>query len=97
MERVKSLQVKAEIRWERTPLGIEHRRRELRTQFPEADLSKFRDLQANTGQIVELAFDEKRIRLRIEDVGDSEDLRIWDGKRFILHNRYDLALIAAAT
>ncbi len=90
MERVESLQLTAEIRWERTPLGIEHRRRELRTQFPEADLSQMRDLRAHTSQIVELAFDRKRIRLRIEDVGDSEDLRIWDGKRFILHNRYDL-------
>jgi thiol-disulfide isomerase/thioredoxin len=86
-----SLQLKAEIRWERTPLGLEQRRRELRTQFPDADLSQFRDLQAHTSQIVELAFDRNRIRLRIEDVGDSEDLRIWDGKRFILHNRYDLA------
>ena len=91
IDRAQSLQLKAEIRWERTPLGLEQRRRELRTQFPDSDLSKFRDLEANTSQIVELAFDKKRIRLRIEDVGDSEDLRIWDGKRFILHNRYDLA------
>jgi thiol-disulfide isomerase/thioredoxin len=91
IDRVESLRLTAEIRWERTPLGIEQRRRELRRQFPDADLSQFRDLQAHTSQIVELAFDRKRIRLRIEDVGESEDLRIWDGKRFILHNRYDLA------
>ncbi len=90
IERVESLQLKAEIRWERTPRGVEHRRRKLRKQFPDADLAKFRDLYFHTSQIVELAFDKARIRRRIEDVGDSEDLRIWDGKRFILHNRYDL-------
>ncbi len=88
IDRIESLSLKAEIRWERTPRGVEYRRRELRKQFPNADLGKFRELYFHTEQVVEQAFDRERIRLRIEDIGHAEDLRIWDGKRFILRNRY---------
>jgi len=91
IERVESLQLKAGSRWERTPRGIEHRRRELRKQFPEADLSSFRDLQPHTTKIVELAFDRARVGLLDRQVGFNDDLRIWDGKRFTLYNRYDLS------
>jgi thiol-disulfide isomerase/thioredoxin len=89
IERVASLQLKAENHWERPPRGIEQRRRELQKQFPGADLSSLRDWQPRGTTIVELGFDRARVRLRVQQVGFEDDLRIWDGKRFILHNSYD--------
>src|SRR5262249_30075913 len=74
---------------ERSPRDIDRRRRALQKQFPKADLSKFHDLQPRTTTIVEQAFDKARVRLRIRQAGFMDDLRIWDGKRFILHNLYD--------
>ena len=91
IERVESIRLKAIVLWERTPRGIEQKRRELQKHHPDADLAKSRDLRVQTRQIIELAYDKARIRLRVEDVGDREDLRIWDGKRFILRNRDEMA------
>jgi thiol-disulfide isomerase/thioredoxin len=89
IERVDSIELKALIRWQHTPRGVEHRRRELEAQFPNVDVAGFRDLRVGTRQVVEMAYDKARVRLRVEQVGDSEDLRIWDGKRFVLRSRYD--------
>jgi thiol-disulfide isomerase/thioredoxin len=91
IERVESLQLKAEMHWARTPRGIVHRRQAIQAQFPGADLSKDPDLQPRGTTIVELAFDKARIRLRDRQVSFVDDLRIWDGKRFVLYDRYDQA------
>ena len=63
-----------------------------RKRHPTADLTKFRELRSQTKQSIEVAYDRSRIRLRVEDVGDREELRIWDGKRFILRIRDEMAL-----
>jgi hypothetical protein len=88
IERVDSLQIKAVQEWERTPKGIEHRRRELVKSFPEGPWENHPDLRPRSRWIVEQAYDRKRIRLRVQEEGYSDDLRIWDGKQFTLQNRY---------
>jgi thiol-disulfide isomerase/thioredoxin len=91
IDHVESLLLKAEGRLERTPQGIEQHRKALQKQFPGADLSDWPDLQMSQSDVVELAFDHKRVRLRATMTGESDDFRIWDGKRFILHNHYEKA------
>jgi hypothetical protein len=57
--------------------------------FVNGGISKFRDLQPRVTSIVQQAFDKTRIRLRDHQVGFSDDLRTWDGRRFALYDRYD--------
>jgi thiol-disulfide isomerase/thioredoxin len=92
IERVASLHLKAEIHGEITPDGLAKRRRELSQQFPGGNIEGNPDLKTIHIEEVELAFDAKRVRKRNykEDWG-YEDLRVWDGRRFILQNRYDNA------
>ena len=87
-----SLRYRADEHSVRSPRGIEKRTKELRAQFPgawtfrsSATLSRKR-----TGGF-DLAFDRSRVRLRVTTVGEDDDLRVWDGARFILANHYDYA------
>lgn len=89
IERVVSFQVEAEVRWETTPAGLAHRRKDLRKRFPGADIEKFTDLWPRRTQRVELAFDRGRMRLRDYRLGQTDDLRIWDGARFVLRDRFE--------
>ncbi len=89
IERVKSLQIEAEVVWETSPEGVAHRRKALLRQFPGADVDKSPDLRPGKTQRVELAFDRTRVRLGEKYLGDYEDIRSWDGTRFVLHNRYE--------
>jgi hypothetical protein len=88
IETVESIQIRAVQHWERTPKGLEHRRRELEANFPGTRPETDPNLRERLKWNIELAFDRSRIRLRVQDEGYSDDLRIWDGKRFILQNRY---------
>ena len=58
---------------------------------PRADVAGFRDLTPEKEGRVDLAFDRSRVRFQVTVVGDDDDLRIWDGARFILANHYDYA------
>jgi thiol-disulfide isomerase/thioredoxin len=80
---VGSFWLKADVTWERTPKGIARHRRELETQFPGQDVSKSPELLPKTKQQTELAFDGKRVRAWDHWPWGSDDLRIWDGKRYI--------------
>jgi thiol-disulfide isomerase/thioredoxin len=88
IEQVKTLHLKADERWVRSPQGVERLRKGLLKQFPGADLSKWPDLMPEKTGSTELAFDGCRVRLRDTMADESDDLRIWDGRRFILYQRY---------
>ena len=91
IERVSSLRITADEHAVRSPDGIKKRKKELEAQFPGADVSSFRDLKPEKDGRVDLAFDRSRVRLQVTTVGEDDDLRIWDGARFILANHYDYA------
>jgi len=88
IDRVESLSIKAVQHWERTPKGLELSRRRLEKDFPGTRPENDPNLRKDLRYTIELAFDRKRIRLRVHDEGYSDDLRVWDGDRFILQNRY---------
>jgi hypothetical protein len=92
----KSFHVLAECRYVTGPEALAKNLREIQTQFPEV---KDPDPLAWTGLLpvmdvaVECAFDRSRIRfVAAWRTGDnrktSTDVRIWDGKRAILHEQY---------
>ena len=90
IERVKSLEVEAEVRWKITPEGIAKRRWELQNQLPGQNIEGHSDLLPQDRETVELAFDSRRVRKRNHlEVHGTNDLRVWDGHRFILQNRFD--------
>ena len=91
VEGVSSLRIRADEHWVRSPRGVEKRAKELRAQFPGVDVSPFLDLKPEKDGRVDLAFDRSRVRLRVTTVGEDDDLRVWDGARFILANHYDYA------
>jgi hypothetical protein len=88
IEKVDSIHIKAVQNWVRTPKGIENHRAKLERDFPGSRPKTDPNLREKLKWTIELAYDRKRIRLRIHDEGYSDDLRIWDGNRFILQNRY---------
>jgi thiol-disulfide isomerase/thioredoxin len=88
IDRVDSIRIRAVQEWERTPRGIEHGRRRLERQNPGARWQEDPNLRARCTWGIEQAYDRRRIRLRVKDEGYSDDLRVWDGKRFFLQNRY---------
>ncbi len=88
IEGVESIHITAVQHWKRTPQGLEHTRRQIERQFPGSRPGTDPNLRERVKWTIELAFDRTRIRLRLLDEGYSDDLRIWDGKRFILQNRY---------
>ncbi len=88
IEHVDSLQIKAVQYWERTPKGLEHRRRMLEKDSPGGHWENHPDLRPRCKWTIEQAYDRTRLRLRVLDEGYSDDLRVWDGSRFFLQNRY---------
>jgi thiol-disulfide isomerase/thioredoxin len=91
VERVTSLHLKANDHFVRSPEGVEHKRKELQKQFPGADLSKWPDLKPHKTGSTELAFDGSRVRVRTVFDGEYDDLRVWDGRRLVMHQRYEPA------
>ena len=93
---VKSFHLRAEIRDERTPEGIAKELRQLKSQFADLkdpDPLDFTQLQPVSHELVEIDFDQTRLRsLSIsrtaQDCDLSRNLRIWDGKRALLHDQY---------
>ena len=67
--------------------GIEHGRRQFERRIP-GGRPEDPNLRPRCRYVIEQAYDRRRIRLRVKDEGYSDDLRVWDGKRFFLQNRY---------
>lgn len=89
VDRVESLWIKASVAWERTPRGIAKRRRELQQQFPGQNLDAMPDLRPMGAQRSELAFDQTRVRTRDLWPWGVDDLRVWDGKRYLGQDHYE--------
>ncbi|WP_435016420.1 TlpA family protein disulfide reductase [Tundrisphaera sp. TA3] len=83
IDRVDSFQLKAEVVWERTPRGIARQRKEMQAQFPGANLDGEFNLQPRGVQQVELAFDRRRVMIRDVWPWGVDDLRVWDGRRYV--------------
>src|SRR5262249_14640182 len=83
IDRVDSLWLKADVTWERTPKGIARRRRELQAQSPGVDVDASPELQPRSEQRTEVAFDRTRVRVWNQWPWGSDELRIWDGKRYV--------------
>ena len=82
------MRIRAVRQWVRTPKGIEHGRREFERQNPEGRWQEDPNLRAHCKDVIEQAYDRRRIRLRVKDEEYLDDLRVWDGKRFFLQSRY---------
>ena len=91
VDSVSSLRIRADEHCVRPPQGVAKRKNELQAQFPGEDVSGYRDLKPEKDGHVDLAFDRSRVRFRATTVQEDDDLRIWDGARFILSNHYDYA------
>ncbi|WP_435008636.1 TlpA family protein disulfide reductase [Tundrisphaera lichenicola] len=83
IDRIGSFWLKADVTWEKTPKGIAKRRRELEAQFPGQDVDASPELLSRSEQRTEIAFDGKRVRSRDLWPWGSDELRVWDGKRYI--------------
>jgi len=83
IDRVESLWLKADVAWERTPEGLAKRRKELQAQFPGQDVEGMPDLRPTGDQKTELAFDRKRLRVWNRWPWGVEELRVWDGRRYV--------------
>ncbi len=91
IERVESIRIQAVENWERTPKGLEQLRRRLAPQLTQEQLERHHDLRHHCKWIIELAYDRKRFRFQDQDEGYSDDLQVYDGRRFFWQNRYNYA------
>lgn len=83
IDRVESFRLKAEVAWKRSPKGMAMKRKELQAQFPGASIDAMLKLEFKDVQITQLAFDRQRILSRNLWPWGVDDLRVWDGKRYI--------------
>jgi thiol-disulfide isomerase/thioredoxin len=86
---VKSLYLRLEGKWTRTPEGIAARTAELKKQFPnlEINVEHFPDLRPEMAEDLEVAFDAKRERKLSNWHEDIYQLQIWDGARTVTHEK----------
>ena len=90
IHQAKSFQLVASDNWVKTPRGIEARERELRAQFPEADLSNkaYWNLLPEENGRLEFAFDQRRFRSAHWVRGNFDRIETWDGQQFVLYEKY---------
>ncbi len=88
IERVHSLQIEAVQHWTRTPEGLEKLRRQAEADFPGSRFETDPNSRPHCKWTIDFAYDRTRVRVRLQDEGYSDDLRLWDGKRFVFQNRY---------
>lgn len=90
IHQIRSLRIKAKYKWRRTSRGIEHRKKEVKERWPEADLSRERFWSLCPEQRGELSLSFDRWRFRMYDFreGKSERLRIWNGREYVVHAKY---------
>jgi len=89
IERVDSIQIQAVENWERTPNGLEQQRRRVLTDLTGEQLERHHNLRHHCKWNIELAYDRKRVRFWQQDQGYSDDLQVYDGRRFFWQNRYN--------
>ncbi|MHC4559437.1 MAG: TlpA family protein disulfide reductase [Planctomycetota bacterium] len=84
---IDSLYIRVESKSTKTPEGIAARRAGLRQQFPDGDLnpSQFPELKPVSTAILENAFDENRVRSLSDQRDSGRELKIWDGRRLMVH------------
>jgi thiol-disulfide isomerase/thioredoxin len=93
---VRSLHLRADIRFVSTPAGLDRSRQQLKDEFPDLkdpDPLDFTGLLPILDANLECAFDRSRLRYQevrrtAEGIDLSRDLRLWDGKRAVLHWNY---------
>jgi thiol-disulfide isomerase/thioredoxin len=88
--KLKSLYLRIDSSWRTTPQGIAARLAEIKKQFPDTEPTpeNFGDLRPEQKDTLEIAFDQRRVRVLWDMQGRSHDLRIWDGTRAIVHEHY---------
>jgi thiol-disulfide isomerase/thioredoxin len=90
LDRVRSLRFTAEITQTNTPAGIEHSRKMIKAQHPDADLSRARfwglvPVQKGTE---ELCVDRKRFRLTTHRQERYDRVQIWNGQAYISYEKH---------
>lgn len=87
IHKIDSLYIRIESKSTKTPEGIAARRAGLRQQFPDGDLepSRFPELKPMSTAILEYAFDETRVRSLNDQRDSGRELKIWDGRRLVVH------------
>ncbi len=84
--------IRTKSKWTNTPAGIAERTGELVAQFGESvreHLDQFADdLRPHQTEINESAFDDHRLRSLSDKQSQSHDLRVWNGKRSVVHTHY---------
>ncbi len=90
MHEFESLHFVAEVTWTRTPAGIEHRKKQVRIEHPDADLSRegFWGLKPTEKGTEEYAIDHRRFLLSENYPDKHERVQIWDGQTFTAYNKY---------
>jgi thiol-disulfide isomerase/thioredoxin len=90
IDHVDSFYVKFEGQWDRSPASIERRTRQLKKQFPGANITPqtFSDVRAHMPETVTLAFDRTRLATYKTEEDNSDIRSFWDGSRFLNHTHY---------
>jgi len=89
-DRAKSLYLKFEGKWTRTPESIAKETARLKKQFPQAEITpqRFTALRETLTEELVLAFDRRRV-FRLWDQHDaSRDVRFFDDARAVAHAKY---------
>ncbi|CAN5606689.1 hypothetical protein BH23PLA1_BH23PLA1_30630 [soil metagenome] len=89
VDRIHSFRLQAVSTFHKTPEGVERTRSEFEQANPgvEPDPERFPDLRALTTTEIELAFAENRQRYRAVHRDQYEDVRLWNGRRFVSLSR----------
>lgn len=95
LPQLKTVTIKSNSRYERTSLGLERARREIRTRFPDLkdpDPLKFTQLLPIVDVVVEDIFDHSRLRTSAvhqtpDKIKLSSNTRVWDGHGTFIHER----------
>ncbi len=90
IHQAQSLQITAKDKWTRTPEGIEHRRKEVKARYPDADLRRERywSLVPEQQGGIEVCFDHKRFRLFRHSKEKDEKLHVWDGLQYVFYEKH---------
>ena len=85
-----SLQITAKDKWTKTPEGIEHRKKEVKARFLDADLrrERFWSLVPEQEGNIEVCFDHKRFRIFRHSKEKDEKLQVWDGQQYVFYEKH---------
>jgi thiol-disulfide isomerase/thioredoxin len=91
IHQVRSLHLRAEFTWTRTPEGIAHHRKELEAQFPDKDFTREEEksygLCPSEKGVEEIHIDDQRFRHSCSD-DRQESVEVWDGQTHTTHIKY---------